>query len=338
MPGFPTKPVYDSPISVKDNFFLSLRQEKPLWMPNAFYDTAMICPAVPDNIARAFVFESLQIPLIPGRVGGRDMFGVDWEYVPAVGGSMVRGGNPKVPDIGEWEKYISFPNLEEIIDWKGISERNKAYANPCKPLNVTVLNGLFERLISFMDMQGAMIALVDEDQKAGVHRLFDRLCTFYDEYFRLYRKWLGVEIVTFHDDWGSQRAPFFSLGTLREMILPYLRRIVESAHRCGCFFELHSCGKNEALVPAMIEAGVDTWQPQFMNDFDRLYADCAGRLIVVIPLKNHIRDDMDKEEMYDTVSAFVDQYPLAQASTWMCPDCVAEMLYIASRKAFCGSS
>ena len=337
MPGFPEKPVYDSPVSVKENFFMSLRHEKPLWMPNAFYDTSMICPAVPDNIARAFVYEELKIPMDTAHVGGKDMFGVDWEYVPSVGGSMVRGGNPKVPDITEWEKYVTFPDLDEIIDWKAIAERNKDYSNPRKVYSATILNGLFERLISFMDMEGAMIALVDEEQQEGVHRLFDRLCDFYDDYIRHYREYLGVEMVAFHDDWGSQRAPFFSLSVLREMVGPYLKRVVDSAHKYGCFFEMHSCGKNEALVPVMLEAGVDTWQPQFMNDFDRLYKDTAGQLAVVIPLMSHVNRDMSENEMYDAVAAFVDKYPLAQASTWMAPDCTAEMLYVASRKAFCGS-
>ena len=265
----PGRPIYDTPITPKENLFMSLRHEKPLWMPMGD-GTTMICPAVPDNIARAFVFETKKVPTEIGIVGGFDMFGVEWEYVPTAGGSMVRGGAPKIPDITEWEKYVTFPNLDEIIDWKTISERNKDYGSPRKALSVQILNGLFERLISFMDMSGALVALVDEDEQEGVHRLFDKLCDFYDDYMRHYVEYFHAEHFVFHDDWGSQRAPFFSYDTVEEMLLPYLTRIAASAHKYGCFFEMHSCGKNGSLVTHMAKGGVDVWQTQPMNDLEQI--------------------------------------------------------------------
>lgn len=332
MPGFPSKPVYSTPITVKKNFIMSLTGENPLWMPNAFSDSTMICPETPDNISRAFIFENE--PMDMEHVGGKDMFGVTWEYIPSVGGSMVRAGNPKIPDINHWEDYISFPDLDKIIDWEAISQRNKTYCKPDKPLVVCILTGLFERLISFMDMEGAMIALVDDEQKPGVHRLFSRLCDFYDEYFRLYKKYFNCDIFMFHDDWGSQRSPFFSLDTVREMLLPYLKRVADSVHRLGCLLEFHSCGKNELLVPAMVEAGADTWAPQFHNDFDLIYQNWGDELVVVIPLKDYVNENMSDEEMYVAIERFIEKYPKAMATTWMAPDRAAEMLYVASRKAF----
>ena len=338
-PGFmgrgPGRPIFNTPITPKENYLMSMRHEKPLWMPMGD-GSSMITPAVPDNIARAFVFETEKIPMDSDHVGGLDMFGVDWEYVPTAGGSMVRGGSPKVPDVTEWEKYVTFPDLDDIIDWKTISERNKNYGDPRKALSVTILNGLFERLISFMDMQGAMIALVDEEEQEGVHRLFDKLCDFYDDYIRHYVEYFHVDQVQFHDDWGSQRAPFFSADTVREMLLPYLSRIAASAHKYGCFFELHSCGKNQSLVTLMAEAGVDSWQPQPMNDFEQIYHDVEGRMSIVIPLDRYISADMDESEKKERLAAFVEQHPYAQASTWTAPEGSAELLYAISRKAFCG--
>ena len=37
-----------------------------------------------------------------------------------------------------------------------------------------LLDGFWERLISLMDVSGAAIALVDEDQKDALHAFFDR--------------------------------------------------------------------------------------------------------------------------------------------------------------------
>ena len=54
------------------------------------------------------------------------------------------------------------------------------------------------------------------------------------------------------------------------MILPYLKRVIDACHANGMKFELHSCGKNETMVPNMIEAGVDLWCGQEVNDFEKL--------------------------------------------------------------------
>jgi uroporphyrinogen-III decarboxylase len=130
-----------------------------------------------------------------------------------------------------------------------------------------------------MDFENAALAMIDEDLQDGVHRLFDALCVFYDKLIEKFKTYYHADILLFHDDWGSQRAPFFSLNTVREMLVPYLSRIVDSCHRRGMYFELHSCGKNEMLVPAMIEAGVDIWSPQEMNDIKMLLDKYGSQLV-----------------------------------------------------------
>ena len=192
---------------------------------------------------------------------------------------MVKPGNPKLADICDWKKVITFPNLDDY-DWEGSAVKNAPILekNRDKFIETWIFNGLFERLISFLDFEGAALALLDEEQQEAVHELFDRLCILYDDLIGRLQKYYGVHFVTFHDDWGSQRAPFFSLETCREMIAPYLKRVVESCHKRGLYFNFHSCGKNEMLVPAMIEAGIDMWIPQTMNDFDMLVREYGDKL------------------------------------------------------------
>ncbi|HHU05533.1 MAG TPA: methyltransferase [Clostridiales bacterium] len=280
-------PVYNTPIPPVENFKLMLDGKIPFWMPSDS-DTLSIIPRIlPDNVARGYVLEAE--PLAPEENGGVDMFGVDWVFVPSVGGSMVKPGNPKLADICDWKKVITFPNLDDY-DWEGSAVKNAPILekNRDKFIETWIFNGLFERLISFLDFEGAALALLDEEQQEAVHELFDRLCILYDDLIGRLQKYYGVHFVTFHDDWGSQRAPFFSLETCREMIAPYLKRVVESCHKRGLYFNFHSCGKNEMLVPAMIEAGIDMWIPQTMNDFDMLvreYGDklCLGLRLAELP-------------------------------------------------------
>lgn len=333
MPGMPPRPIYNTPITSKENYMMLLDKQVPFWMPG-FGDTTMMTPMIADNIARGFVFEAEKLDM--SKAGGPDMFGVDWEYVPQVGGSMVRGGSPKVPDITKWEEYITFPNIAELMDWEACAKRNKGtFYKEDKALVITILTGLFERLISFMDFENAAYALVDEDQQEGVHRLFDKLADFYDEYIGYYKKYLDCDIISFHDDWGSQRAPFFSLATVREMILPYLKRVVDSTHKYGMKFDLHSCGKNELLVPAMIEAGVDSWSGQPMNDHEMLYEKYGDQITLGVPMKG-LREDMSDEELYAAIEEFVRKHPKALGSTFGAPPKASAYLYEISRKVFCG--
>jgi len=293
-------PKLNTPISPEENIKLLFKHEKPLWTPSS-YDNIMLVPRIiPDNRARALVMDL--DPLKPEERGGLDWFGVQWDYVEAVGGSMVRPGEPKIPDINEWEKYIKFPNLDEL-DWEGSAARHAEYTNTDRLTVVWLMNGMFERLISFMDFENAALALIDEEQQEGVHRLFSALCDFYDEVIERFQKYYHMNALLMHDDWGSQRAPFFSLDTCREMLVPYIKRCVDSCHKRGIFYELHSCGKNELLVPAMIEAGVDVWSPQPMNDI--------GMLIKKYPEMNFgysipgINMDASDEELYAAIDKFI---------------------------------
>ncbi len=329
-------PLLNTPITPRENFLRFLRREDPLWAPLSC-DTAMLTPAcVPDNISRGFVFEAL--PFNPNESGGGpDMFGVEWEWVPTAGGSMVRPGKPKVEDITEWEKDITFPDLD-AWDWESAAARNRERLEKKDLLvNITILNGLFERLISFVDMNEALVAMVDEDGQEGVHRLFDRLADFYPKLIRKYKEYFDVDLITFHDDWGSQRAPFFSLDTVREMLVPYLKRIVDATHEMGIYFELHSCGKNELLVPAMIEAGVDMWNGQPMND-KKMLCELYSDKILLGASPTDITNQSTPEEVEAGCRAFADtfgQYPTYWRLPMGAPNARA-LLYEYSRVAKCG--
>jgi hypothetical protein len=265
----------------------------------------MIPMISPDNPARGFVFDNADFSV--EDAGGPDLFGVEWEYVPAVAGSMVRPGNPiKVPDIAKWEEFVAFPDMN-AWDWDLWAEKDKEIASDDRVKTIWIMNGFFERLISFMEFQYAALALIDEDQQEGVHRLFDRLADFYDDMIGRFQKYFGADGIYFHDDWGSQRAPFFSPDTCREMILPYLKRVVDSCHKRGMYFELHSCGKIEPLVPIMIEAGVDVWTGQYMNDF-RMIMDKYGDRILPNLYVFVFKPEVTLQDNIDAFAELCDKY------------------------------
>lgn len=297
------KPTY--PISTVENFKRFLDGE-PAWTPTDMEVVLFNPTIIPENVARGMAIE-MQF-LTPDKFGGPDFFGIDWEYVPMVQGSMVRPGKPTLEDVSEWENVIKFPDISQY-DWEGCKERNKFFLDPTRQIKTTVFTGFFERLISFMDMENALIAMIDEDVEDDVKRLFDKLADFYIEVLSYMKKYFNVSLVWFHDDWGNQRAPMFSLETVRRMIVPALKKVVDGAHELGITFELHSCGKVEDLVPAMVEAGVDMWDGQYMNDKKKVIAEYGDKIKVHVMFSaEDINPSMSDDEIRAIICKTLDEY------------------------------
>lgn len=247
-------------LTPRENFIRFFRNEPCQWTPTSM-DQLQFRPAfIPDHVARGMVVQ--QEPYT-GPFGGKDLFGVEWTYDEAAGGSMEVA--PLFEDIEDWKDRVSFPELDSM-DWEGCARDNAEYLKTDKIIFTTIYTGYFERLISFVGFENAAMALIDEEQQEEVHRLFDRLSDLYIELIRRLHRYFNVEIVEIHDDWGTQKSTMFSPDTHREMILPYLRKVAAAAHEEGVFIEQHSCGKIEELVPNLIDSGVDTWRGQAIVD------------------------------------------------------------------------
>ena len=300
--------IFPRPISPRENALLYLRHEKPYWIPFWNMDLQLFRPRMhPDNAATHLIIDG-EGPYEYESNKKRGWFDLEWEYVPEVGGATVHPGHPKVTDISQWERVIQMPDLDEL-EWEKSAQANHAFLHDTDRIReIGCLSGLWERLISLMDVDRAAIALIDEDEQEGVHRFFSALCDLYDDMIARYAKYYDLEILYMHDDWGTNRAPFFSLATCREMIVPYLKRIVDACHKNGLYFELHCCGQNEALVPAMIEAGVDVWCGQPLNDYAMLseqYPDSCLSFGLYLPA---VAEDAGEEEIGRIAREFVQTY------------------------------
>ncbi|MDO4275841.1 MAG: uroporphyrinogen decarboxylase family protein [Eubacteriales bacterium] len=295
-----------TPITPKENYIRAAKHQNPLWLPMKS-DSVNFAPRIyPDNVARAFVIDGQPYE---GPVGGADIFGVVWKYIPVAGGSMVEPGNPFLEDISEWKEKVHFPDLDSW-DWEKSAEENREFLDTDKLVTIWIFNGLFERLISFVDFEAAAIALVDEDQQDDVRELFQALVEFYKKLIDKFVAYYNIDAVFFHDDWGSQRAAFFSLDTCREMLVPYMRQIVDHCHSKGLLFDFHCCGKNEALVPAMLECGMDIWGGQPMND-KQMLTNVYGEDIMIgvhVPFGPNKPIPEDDDELYRQVEVFLQPY------------------------------
>ena len=338
--GPPVIPMYNTPITPKENVMNVFRRDgSAMWFPTTTDFAYVESRANPDHIARAEICDmGPKQPL--EEKGGKDLFGVEWQFVEVAGGSMeVPGAKRLLEDVNDWKENVKFPDVE-ALDWEA-NKMNAVLNDSKRVLGITFQNGMFERLISFMGFEDAAVALIDEDQKDAIHELFDRLADMYIEMIEKYMEVLNLESVTFHDDWGSQRAPFFSEQVCTEMIAPHIKKIADFCHSKGMIFNHHSCVKNELLVPSMLAEGDDMWWPQDMNDIDTLREKYGDKLVLsVVPPA--VAEDASDEEIEAAAKAFVDKYapdyfekPII-VMAFFATQRLVDAIYRQSRIALCG--
>lgn len=303
MPDLPGTPVYNFPVTPREAF-LGMMNREPIWQTTSL-ESSMFCPMMyPDNVARGFIIEAQTLPM--EEWGGKDMFGIEWQYVEAAQGSMVKPGKPFLLSANEWKEKLVWPDPDSW-DWEGSAKANKEFLSSGNAIVPWIMNGFYERLISFMDFDGAIMALVDEDQQDAVKELFDKLADLYMDIVDRFIDYFNADGFTVHDDWGSQRAPFFSPKTAKEMVVPAMKKLTDHIHKRGKFADLHSCGHLEMQMPQIIAAGWDSWGPQNMNDTHMLYEKYGDQILIgVIP--DEYPPDASDETQRKEAAKFVEKF------------------------------
>jgi len=273
LPGFfgPGSPLRDTPVTPRENLAAMYFEKHPYWIPLPSDSSMMILNLYNELLGRG------------GPAGTTDAFGIEWEWIEQAGGSIVRPGDPFLSDANEWYDKIKIPDIDKW-DWAGEAEKVKF--NPNVSTQMSFVNGFwFERLISFMDFSGAAVALIDDDQKKAVTDLFEamtdlgiKLVDKFCEYFP------ALDGFNIHDDWGSQKAPFFSQEVADEMFVPYIKALTDHIHSKGRYATLHCCGHSEDRVSCFIKGGIDAWDPQIMNDTYNLFDKHGDKIAIsVVP-------------------------------------------------------
>lgn len=299
--------IHNTPVSAKENMKRMIEGE-PVWQASTFDYQYLFPRCVPDNPAKGNVSDA---KLSADELGGFDMFGIEWEYVEQVGGSTVRPGNPLLEDVNEWKSKVKFPTKEVIDswDWEGAVQAANEQLKDDYFWEVVICTGWYERLISFMDFENAAVAMIDEDQEDAIKELFDKLSDLYivliDKYLECFPG--KIDAVCLHDDWGHQNGIFFSPDTVREMILPYMKKVTDYVHEKGMKTECHSCGKVDRLLPCYIEAGFDMLECQPLLDFDTIVRTYGDKIKVHMPPTKVPSQDASKEEQIKSAHEYVDK-------------------------------
>ena len=284
-------PRYNYPITPKENMLRMLRGKMPLWVPNQTLENNAIQPLVMDD-ARARNF------------GGKDWFGIEWEYEPLTKAAMVKPGFRRLSDITNWREEIVWPDLS-AIDWqKDYEENYKGRIAEDRLSYFVIVNGLFERTADLTSFEDTFCYLLEEPEELTA--FYDKLVDWHIELIKIAHDVYHADMILFHDDMGTQISTFFSPDTYRELFLPQYQKITKAIHDMGMFACHHSCGCIKSLIPLFIEGGWDAWEGQdSANDkkaiIDEYGKDLAQCTLYIIPA------DMSDEDAIADIHKKVDE-------------------------------
>ena len=257
-----TAPRFDTPITPRENFRRSIGRKDPLWMPNALTDKITLdANDVSLHEVRGMKMHTDFLKKANEDYEFKDWFNTDWTWVCQAGGAMLTPGTQLVADITQWEKTVVFPDLSEWGFGEKAAEFMKTAYDPDKALSYDMGRGMTERLVSIMGgYTDSMEALLLEPEAVAdfFTAYADFMIRVFDEIYALY----PLDIVTIHDDWGTERDTFFSEKVMEELVLEPTRRVIDHIKSHDVFVEWHTCGNVTRFFPYMYELRCDIAQVQ----------------------------------------------------------------------------
>ena len=117
--------------------------------------------------------------------------------------------------------------------------------------------GLFERTWALRGFDGALMdAAADPAFYAElVERVTDHQMDIVERLLEL-----PVDGILFSDDWGYQQGVLLGAERWRQVLKPHLARLYARTHAAGKYVLSHCCGSIEAIMPDVIEIGLDVYQ------------------------------------------------------------------------------
>jgi len=188
-----------------------------------------------------------------GRQEFIDEWGNTWARIDATSkGEVSHGALENWDDMDRilWPDLANPANFDMVRDFCAdpANERFRIGSLPGFPFNIA---RKMRRLDTFL-----MDVLIDQP---NVERLLSRIEAILADTIMQYAL-AGVDGVMFPEDWGTQESLMIRPKTWRMLFKPGFERLCAVAHDHGIKVLMHSCGKTTAIIPDLIEAGIDCLQ------------------------------------------------------------------------------
>jgi hypothetical protein len=291
----------------KENFLRLIKNDNPGWIGDpweAFAGNSFENIVVADPISDAVVGNPSA-----DNVPYKDMWGVTWLKLAGHNTNpYITNENKALKDIKQWREVVTFPPLDGY-DWASYS----AFAGAVDKKEYLTMHmlggGLFERSHYLMGFEDALCNYMLEPET--MYELLGAIADWKIGHIGRIIDNLHIDILMFHDDWGSKTALFLPPDIWRSIIKPHQKRIIDFVKSKGVIYMHHSDTFCEPIVEDMVEIGVDIWQgviPQ--NDIVKLQKQIGGRMALMGGIDASIIDmaDYSEKDIRKEVRRCIDTY------------------------------
>ncbi len=224
----------------------------------------------------------------------KDEFGVVWTTNAIDRGSPV-GPAVTQPDLSgyAWPDPTAEYRFEDLDAW---CRQNAS------DYNILVVGDLWERATFVCGMERLLLYVAMEPE--FVDRLLRGIADYILRTMEICLERFEFDAVALSDDYGTQKSLIMSPASWRRFIKPRLAPIFARAKSAGRDVFLHSCGNVRAVVPDLIELGLDILhpiQPEAMDvlELKRTFGDrltfCGGlgtQNVLVSATPDEVRDEV----------------------------------------------
>ena len=166
-------------------------------------------------------------------------------------GEVTRGAISSFDRLDEYQ----FPDFSQAQDYADVHKKRTEFPHHWLIGNLPGFTFNIARKMRKMDQY--LFDLAAEPEK--VHQLNDRVDEVLQTMIIQYAQ-AGVDSVMFPEDWGTQLRTFISPRMWRKEFFPRFQNLCTVAHQHGIKVFMHSCGQISAIMPDLIQAGIDLFQ------------------------------------------------------------------------------
>lgn len=290
----------------RENYLRNARFEGPEWIPMHVHISGATWNQLRDELEDVLARHEWMFPNFkrgqrdwdnwdPGpayRAGERftDAWGCVWESaIDGIEGVLVE--HP----LEDWSALENWSPPDPLltgdrgpVNWQAIRQNVAAAKARGELTTGGVPHGfLFMRITYLRGFENALIDMATGEPR--LHRLIDLLV---DHNLTIVQQWvdMGVDVVDFGEDLGTQTACIISPQTFARWITPAYKKLMSPCRERGILVALHSDGYIMDLMDEFEAAGVDIVNPQdLVNGIDNLAREVKGRFC--------IRLDVDRQKI-----------------------------------------
>lgn len=174
---------------------------------------------------------------------------------------------------------------------------------------------LFDRLYFLRGFRNLMIDFTTDNPHLPI---FIEMLLDYE--LRLVKKWLeiGVDIVSFHTDIGTQNGLMISPGKFRQYLKPMFKELFNTCRNAGAHVYLSSDGRLLDIVNDLIECGVSVHDPQLRaNTLEGITKAYKGKICVDLDLDRQMFPFCKPADIRQQVKEAVEELYLPEGGLMM---------------------